>query len=165
MYVPDHYHKGYKSLFFEHLYPCRQRFLDDDKGHEFKIRVSVRFKPGNQDLETRNKLFVPLHQRLRFIKKGEKLSSNFDKLGLPMHALKEIMDEGKEITPEIMQALMEAEHLGHSLESTVNNPERRERNREHRNNNNNDVNNVINNNDNFIITNDPISTMKAINQN
>lgn len=84
--------KGYwRKLFFEQLWPARNKWLpksdepaarqrrlgelgrreEEEEGRDFKIQVSVRFKPcegprGGED----SRLKVPLHQKLMLLRKG-----------------------------------------------------------------------------------------------
>eukprot|EP00929_Paragymnodinium_shiwhaense_P031834 TRINITY_DN17754_c0_g1_i1.p1 TRINITY_DN17754_c0_g1~~TRINITY_DN17754_c0_g1_i1.p1 ORF type:complete len:1453 (-),score=381.56 TRINITY_DN17754_c0_g1_i1:218-4576(-) len=88
----------WKKLFFEQLYPARLKWQEGaDEGvaprrvgelgvseaavdvtRDFKIQVSVRFKPGEQ---TQSKLLVPLHQKLALLRKGGQTDA-FANIGL-----------------------------------------------------------------------------------
>lgn len=49
---------------------CRNKWVEtSDPVSDFKIRVAVRFKPGSQ--YERSEIVLPLHQRLKMLKKGD----------------------------------------------------------------------------------------------
>ncbi|KAK3275974.1 hypothetical protein CYMTET_15929 [Cymbomonas tetramitiformis] len=126
LYIPVRYALGWKRLFFEQLWPARFKWVsnssnDDDiseRGESFKIQVAARFKPGNQSKD--RQLCLPLHQRLKLLKKGEKLQFGVEEATLPVEVVNELMAGGADMTPELMQALLEAKALEHSLRSAQN---------------------------------------------
>jgi hypothetical protein len=73
LFVPDVYAPGWRQMFFEHLYPARTKWdeMQTDRlsgSGDFKIQVAVRLKAGRQ---SKRQFLLPLHQRLRLLKKGE----------------------------------------------------------------------------------------------
>lgn len=76
----------------------------------------MRFKPGKQES---SKLVLPLHQVLQFKKKGQKLSRDFRKdYGINSEQLLSHLNQGGDVAPGIMQALIEAEQLNILYESS-----------------------------------------------
>ena len=68
--------QGWRRVFFEQLWVARGKWLDvgqdgQSTAQSFSIRVVARFRPG---VRGSNDLAVPLHQRLKFRKKGENIS-------------------------------------------------------------------------------------------
>ena len=62
------------------------------------------------DDEEDDGLVLPLHQRLRLLKKGEKLS--FDDAALSRDEIAKSFSNGEELDEELLQALLEAQALG-----------------------------------------------------
>ena len=123
--------RGWRHLFWDQLWPARGKWQDlpdatlhetagTSAGQGFKIQVATRFRP-RRHAEGSKKLVLPLHQRLKLMKKGEKLDfwgenqENTDEnYGLSETAIKKLVESGAELSPEIIQALMEAEQLEHA---------------------------------------------------
>jgi hypothetical protein len=82
------------------------------KPQHFNIAVVARFRPGRADDA---RLVLPLHQRLRMIKKGEKLlGAEAEREGVDRAAvLRALVEEqgGAALDPEVMAAVLEAEQL------------------------------------------------------
>jgi hypothetical protein len=74
LYAPSMSITSAKQLFFEHIWPARRRWnslnISDEVRlkQDFQIKVAVRFRPGKTSTGS---LFLPLHQRLKMMKKGE----------------------------------------------------------------------------------------------
>ena len=67
----------WKRFFLETLWPARSKWrgAEATEAVGFRIRVAVRVRPRKQDASRHDGLVLPLHQRLRMLKKGEKLGS------------------------------------------------------------------------------------------
>jgi len=116
--------KGWRWLFWEHLWPARGKWVQSSAdgsataiAQGFKIRVAARFRPAKAS-GGEKRLVLPLHQRLKLMKKGEKLSfwgeqeqEQRNEAGLSVNEL-EKMVEGEQLNSEVLQALMEAQQLG-----------------------------------------------------
>mmetsp|Transcript_4342 Transcript_4342/g.10377 ORF Transcript_4342/g.10377 Transcript_4342/m.10377 type:complete len:589 (-) Transcript_4342:1238-3004(-) len=116
-----------KKTFFEHLYPARNKWAESDATTDFKIRVGVRFKPG-PPLSNRD-LVLPLHQRLKMLKKGEKISFEEAKgeRGLPVELIEQLARSGVDVDADVLQMLQEAKQLActvHNAETAARNEDR-----------------------------------------
>ena len=74
----------------------------------FQIGVAVRVRPRRHGRSERS-VVLPLHQRLKTLKKGEKLS--FAAAALPAEQIAQIAKEQGDVPPELFQALLEAAQL------------------------------------------------------
>ena len=74
------------------------------------MKVSARFKPGST---SRRALVLPLHQRLKLLKKGEVIGREEAAAGLPPDAVEGLVEAaaGGNLSPEAMEALIEAQAL------------------------------------------------------
>lgn len=100
------------------MYPARNRWATDtEASSDFKIRVAVRFKPGKK--QGRGELVLPLHQRLKMMKKGEKISAEEAKgeKGVPVEIIEQLAKSGVDVTPEILEMLMEARQLACTVQN------------------------------------------------
>ncbi len=72
---------------------------------DFKIQVAVRLKEGRQ---TKRQFVLPLHQRLRLLKKGELLYAAAEREGIEMYAdtARMLSGEGEELPAELVEALV-----------------------------------------------------------
>jgi len=106
-----------KKIFFEHLYPARNKWAESEVASDFKIRVGVRFKPG-PPLSNRD-LVLPLHQRLKMLKKGEKISFEEAKgeRGLPVELIEQLARTGVEVDADVLQMLQEAKQLACTVQN------------------------------------------------
>ena len=102
----------WRKLFTETLWPARHKWSassDGDDASGFRIRVAVRVRPRRHSGRG-DGLVLPLHQRLRLLKKGEKLS--FDDAALSRDEIAKSFSNGEELDEELLQALLEAQALG-----------------------------------------------------
>jgi hypothetical protein len=104
------------SLYLQQLYPARHKWATESTvGKAFNIQVAVRFKPGDRQ---QSKMLLPLHQRLKILKKNEKLPlvqrgivGDFASHQLAPSAVAQLVDEdGNQISAELLQMLMEAQN-------------------------------------------------------
>ena len=103
---------SWRKLFTETLWPARHKWAassDGDDASGFRIRVAVRVRPRRHSGRG-DGLVLPLHQRLRLLKKGEKLS--FDDAALSRDEIAKSFSNGEELDEELLQALLEAQALG-----------------------------------------------------
>jgi len=122
----------WKNYFFDHLFPARHKWdLESLRISDHKIRVAVRFKAGAQ--RDRQLLVLPLHQRLKMLKKGEKITAEEaagDK-GVSIEELKAqlvTMAGGGDLDADVLEMLQDAQNLQHAAtraETDANNLERR----------------------------------------
>jgi len=112
LYVPGDFSAGWKRLFWDQLW-CSRKVVachtEEDAPEavgDFKIEVCTRFKPGNH--RNRDDFLVPLHQRLKLLKKGEKLNTGDQ--GLGRDALSGLM-KGADLPEDILDALSECDRL------------------------------------------------------
>ena len=107
---------GWKNFFFDHLYPARHKWkLDTERISDHKIRVSVRFKRGVQH---DRKLVLPLHQRLKMLKRGDKISAEEARgeTGLTVDQVKAqlVHMAGGDLDADMLEMLQDAEKLQHA---------------------------------------------------
>ena len=92
----------------------------EPKVQHFNITVASRFRPGRPD---GSKLVLPLHQRLKMLRKGEKLmGAAAEREGVDRAAVLESlveMDPGGEMDPEVLAAVLEAEQLRRAAEQAA----------------------------------------------
>ena len=99
------------QLFLETLWPARGKWkggadgvASESKG--FRIRVAVRVRPRKHD-GSLNGLVLPLHQRLKMLKKGEKLGTFEDEMnGSSQEQLAAALKDQGELSPELLQVRM-----------------------------------------------------------
>ena len=73
--------------------------------------MAVRLRP-RKHATNRDGLVLPLHQRLRLLKKGQKLGSlDEEAAGSSQEQLAEALKEQGDLSPELLQALLEAQQL------------------------------------------------------
>ena len=121
---------SWKGFFFDYLYPARYKWnLESERISDHKIRVAVRFKPG---VQREKSLVLPLHQRLKMLKKGEKITAEEARgeAGLSINEIKAQMLEmcGGELDADVLEMLQDAENLEHAAsraECDANNLERK----------------------------------------
>ena len=104
---------NWKSLFFDTLWPARNKWraVEASEAAGFRIRVCARFRPRTHASNT-DGLVLPLHQRLRLIKKGQKLGSLEEEVkGSSQAQLREVLEQQDGLSPELLQALLEAQQL------------------------------------------------------
>jgi len=104
---------SWRSLFMETLWPARGKWLGDEatEATGFRIRVAARLRP-RKHASNRDGLVLPLHQRLRLLKKGQRLGSlEEEKGGSSQEMLAEALKDQGELSPELLQALLEAQQL------------------------------------------------------
>ena len=100
------------QLFLETLWPARGKWkggadgvASESKG--FRIRVAVRVRPRKHD-GSLNGLVLPLHQRLKMLKKGEKLGTFEDEMnGSSQEQLAAALKDQGELSPELLQVRTE----------------------------------------------------------
>ena len=101
------------------LWPVRHKWsggasggAEDERQQEvgvgFQIGVAVRVRPRRHGRSERG-VVLPLHQRLKTLKKGEKLS--FAEAALPAEQIAQMAKEQGDVPPELFQALLEAAQL------------------------------------------------------
>jgi len=122
----------WKNYFFNHLFPARHKWdLDSLRISDHKIRVAARFKAGAQ--RDRQLLVLPLHQRLKMLKRGEKITAEEaagDK-GVCIEELKAqlvTMAGGGDLDADVLEMLQDAQNLQHAAtraETDASNLERR----------------------------------------
>ena len=103
----------WRSLFFETLWPARNKWqgVEASEATGFRIKVAVRLRP-RKHAANRDGLVLPLHQRLRLLKKGQKLGSlDEEAAGSSQEQLAEALKEQGDLSPELLQALLEAQQL------------------------------------------------------
>jgi kinesin family protein 5 len=122
LYVPPCYGKSWKTLFFDMLYSARTMWHLTDESEvtasssetkSYQIQVFARIRPGD-DGDDNDKLVLPLHQRLKLRRKGDKIGS--DSFGLPVKTVRALLDSGvlqtgTDLPPEMYAALAEAADL------------------------------------------------------
>ena len=118
LYVPPAYSRSWKRLFFDMLYPARTMWsaaataVEDDaraaaaaqQERSYQIQVFARFRPGDSGSED-DQLFLPLRQRLKLRRKGDKIAA--EHFGLPVKAVRElleagVLEAGADLPPEIV---------------------------------------------------------------
>ena len=77
--------------------------------HNFKIKVGVRFRPARSAARG-GRVILPLHQRLKLMKAGEKLTHD-EFAGIAVAQVDKLV--GSNLAPETIQALLDAEQLLH----------------------------------------------------
>jgi len=103
----------WRSLFFETLWPARGKWngVEASEATGFRIRVCARLRPRKHESK-QDGLVLPLHQRLRLLKKGQKLGSLEEELsGSSQEQLKEALEQQGDISPDLLQALLEAQQV------------------------------------------------------
>jgi len=103
----------WRTLFFDTLWPARGKWegVEASEATGFRIRVCARLRPRKHESKT-DGLVLPLHQRLRLLKKGQKLGSLEEELGGSSHEqLKEALEQQGDLSPELLQALLEAQQV------------------------------------------------------
>eukprot|EP01045_Picozoa_sp_COSAG04_P003124 COSAG04_NODE_124_length_24698_cov_622.094963_2_plen_741_part_00 len=129
LYVPPRYSKSWKMLFFDMLFTARgmwkpaeteaaeqQMFSNSYQttdSNSYQIQVFARFRPGDSGDDS-DKLFLPLRQRLKLRRKGDKIAA--ESFGLPVKTVRELLESGvlqtgADIPPEMFAALAEAASL------------------------------------------------------
>lgn len=131
LYVPPAYTKSWKRMFFDLLYPARQMWASSSSAatasapgapeRSYQIQVLARFRPGDAGSDD-DQLLLPLRQRLKLRKKGDKIAS--EHFGLPVRAVRElleagVLEAGAELPPQIVQALADAASLDQAAEQSV----------------------------------------------
>ena len=104
----------WKKLFLETLWPARSKWrgVESSESLGFRIRVAVRVRPRKHDASRHDGLVLPLHQRLKLLKKGQKLGSLDDERGgATQEQLAEALKGQGDLSPELLEALMEAQQL------------------------------------------------------
>ena len=93
---------------------------------DFKIQVGARFRPlGSGDTDDgADVLLLPLRQRLKLLKPGERLPSSAH-CGLPVSTVREllatgVLESGADLPAEVIQALMDAHEASSSAERAAN---------------------------------------------
>ena len=113
---------NWRSLFFGTLWPSRGKWqgVEASEATGFRIRVCARLRP-RKHASNKEGLVLPLHQRLKLLKKGQKLGSLDEELaGSSSEQLKQALEQQGDLPPELLQALLEAQQLDavlHSAES------------------------------------------------
>jgi kinesin family protein 5 len=105
----------WRALFFDTLWPARNKWKGEASTEAvgFRIRVAVRVRPRKHDGGRADGLVLPLHQRLRMLKKGEKLGAfEAEQAGATQEQLAEALKGQGDLSPELLQALLEAQQLG-----------------------------------------------------
>ena len=115
LYVPRE-SSDWKRYFFEHLYPARHKWdVESGRISDHRISVAVRFKPGTQ---RERSLVLPLHQRLKMLKKGEKISAEeaAGEKGLSVDEVKAHMVHmaGADLDADVLEMLQDAANLQHA---------------------------------------------------
>jgi hypothetical protein len=134
LYCPLQYSAGWKKAFWSLLYPARENMClggssITDKGKQgFKIQVAARFKPGTKD--NNGGFVLPLHQRLKLLKEKREQQKQAaggitvekknllklggideEKSGLSQEAITSLVEAGSDMSPELLEALLECESL------------------------------------------------------
>jgi len=114
--LPGSASASWRSYFFDHLFPTRHKWdLESERIHDHKIRVAVRFKPG---VQRERQLVLPLHQRLKMLKKGEKISAEeaSGEKGLSVHEVQAQMANmaGGHLDADVLEMLQDAQNLQHA---------------------------------------------------
>ena len=107
---------NWKGYFFNHLYPARHKWNQEtERISDHKIRVAVRFK-RLEGLQRDRQLVLPLHQRLKMLKRGEKITVEeaAGQKGLSVDELKEMVKDGGELDADILEMLQDAQNLQHA---------------------------------------------------
>eukprot|EP00750_Incisomonas_marina_P026413 INCI5905.3.p1 GENE.INCI5905.3~~INCI5905.3.p1 ORF type:complete len:930 (+),score=139.00 INCI5905.3:402-3191(+) len=139
MYVPRSYDLGFEHLFWHHLWPNRKKWAtnladgDDPYAADFKIAVYARCKPLMREQSSVRQMVIPLHQKMRLIRKGKlEAQKLFDipeagssEASSQVDAL--IAASGGNLSPELIQALVEAQRLQHDAAAALMDDERRKR--------------------------------------
>ena len=120
----------WKNYFFDHLFPARHKWhLDSLRISDHKIKVAVRFKPGTQ---RDRQVVLPLHQRLKMLKKGEKITAEeaAGEKGVSVEELKAqlVTMAGGDLDADVLEMLQDAQNLQHAAtraQTDANNQERR----------------------------------------
>jgi hypothetical protein len=120
----------WKRYFFEHLFPARHKWnVESERISDHRIRVAVRFKPG---VQRDRQLVLPLHQRLKMLKKGEKISAEeaAGEKGLSVDEVKAqlVHMAGGDLDADVLEMLQDAANLQHAAsraETDAINQERR----------------------------------------
>jgi hypothetical protein len=103
----------WRSLFFDTLWPARNKWrgVEASEAAGFRIRVCARLRP-RKHASNKDGLVLPLHQRLKLLKKGQKLGSLESELaGASQDQLAEALKSQGDLSPELLQALLEAQQL------------------------------------------------------
>ena len=129
LYIPPGYGKSWKTLFFDMLYSARTMWhlanetdmTPSSSGTKsYQIQVFARFRPGD-DGDDNDKLVLPLRQRLKLRRKGDKIAS--ESFGLPVKTVRDLLESGvlqtgTDLPPEIFAALAEAANLDRAADGT-----------------------------------------------
>jgi len=103
----------WRSLFFDTLWPARNKWrgVEASEATGFRVRVCARLRP-RKHASNKDGLVLPLHQRLKLLKKGQKLGSLESELeGASQDQLAEALKGQGDLSPELLQALLEAQQL------------------------------------------------------
>jgi len=106
---------NWKRFFMETLWPARSKWrgAGSTESVGFRIRVAVRVRPRKHDASRHDGLVLPLHQRLKMLKRGQKLGSlDEERGGSTQEQLCEALKDQGDLSPELLEALMEAQQLG-----------------------------------------------------
>ena len=104
---------SWRALFFDTLWPARGKWrgVEASEATGFRIRVACRIRP-RKHASNHDGLVLPLHQRLRLLKKGQKLGSlDEERAGSSSEQLAEALKDQGDLSPELLQALLEAQQL------------------------------------------------------
>ena len=129
LYIPPGYGKSWKTLFFDMLYSARTMWHVANEADvtasstgtkSYQIQVFARFRPGD-DGDDNDKLVLPLRQRLKLRRKGDKIAS--ESFGLPVKTVRNLLESGvlqtgTDLPPEIFAALAEAANLDRATDGT-----------------------------------------------
>lgn len=120
LYVPTSYALGWKRLFWDQLWPARQKWTSSGGlASDFQVRVGVRFRPSSTDAASTGygELFLPLHQRLRLWRAGKLSREDLLDAGSQAGLVDALSSQG-ELPPHVVEALLDAQHLKvHAAES------------------------------------------------
>jgi len=112
LYLPDGLVMDWRTFFWDQLFPARNKWSScESLAQDHKIRVAVRFKPGHQE---DTGMILPLHQRLKMLKKGQKISRE-EAMGQHKLSVSEIkskfLGNESDISSELMEMLQDAKNL------------------------------------------------------
>ena len=103
---------GWKALFWEHLYPARNKWsADEHPVIDNKIAVAIRMRQIDEDKPS--DIVLPLHQRLRMLKKGQKITAKeaLGEAGLSYEEIQSVVREEGGIDPDLLALVLEAKQL------------------------------------------------------
>ena len=115
LYAPGEGVPCWRTLFFDSLWPSRDKWTEDSHtttlAADFRIRVAVRVRPRRQR-GSEGAVVLPLHQRLKMLRRGQKLTFKDAGVG-PDELAAALRAQGDTpLEPELLQALLEAHALG-----------------------------------------------------